>query len=245
MASSSSTCMVNSPIRFMALSSFRLHRIALALLERGVDPADRFPHATARAGRSLRPTGATEVAPARHAKAAERPSRLRATVHRWPSPSAPAGKAWPGENVDEPSSPAFTTGPSTATFFSKLSVMFRSSLDTSIKPILCPRKSGPTQQQWFGHVKLPTVAQDYRCADMILYSLGAYFLPRFPAPSCASCIRCQNTRRRSQCTPPKKGAAPRAPQFLGRPIPGYPISAFRKPPSAHHADSPFGVNVSL
>ena len=28
---------------------------------------------------------------------------------------------------------------------SKLSVMFRSSLDTSIKPILCPRKSGPTQ----------------------------------------------------------------------------------------------------
>ena len=74
-------------------------------------------------------------------------SRLRATVHRWPSPSGPAGKAWPGENVDEPSSPAFTTGPSTATFFSKLSVMFRSSLDTSIKPILCPRKSGPTQHQ--------------------------------------------------------------------------------------------------
>ena len=34
--------------------------------------------------------------------------------------SGPAGKAWPGENVDEPSSPAFTTG---ATFFSKLSVM--------------------------------------------------------------------------------------------------------------------------
>ena len=28
-------------------------------------------------------------------------SRLRATVHRWPSPSGPAGKAWPGENVDE------------------------------------------------------------------------------------------------------------------------------------------------
>ena len=25
--------------------------------------------------------------------------------------------------------------------------MFRSSLDTSIKPILCPRKSGPTQQE--------------------------------------------------------------------------------------------------
>ena len=61
-------------------------------------------------------------------KAVRTTSRLRATVHRWPSPSGPAGKAWPGENVDEPSSPAFTTGPSTATFFSKLSVMFRSSL---------------------------------------------------------------------------------------------------------------------
>ena len=60
------------------------------------------------------------------------------------SQRACTGKAWPGENVDEPSSPAFTTGPATATFFSKLSVMFRSSLDTSIKPILCPRKSGPT-----------------------------------------------------------------------------------------------------
>ena len=71
-------------------------------------------------------------------------SRLRVTVHRWPSPSGPAGETWPGENVDEPSSPSFTTGPSTATLFSKLSVMFRSSLDTSIKPILCPRKSGPT-----------------------------------------------------------------------------------------------------
>ena len=74
---------------------------------------------------------------------------LTLTVHRWPSPSGPAGKAWPGENVDEPSSPAFTTGPSTATFFSKLSVMFRSSLDTSIKPILCPRKSGPTHRDSF------------------------------------------------------------------------------------------------
>ena len=56
----------------------------------------------------------------------------------------PLGKAWPGENVDEPNSPSFTTDPSTATFFSKLSVMFRSSLDTLIKPILCLRKSGPT-----------------------------------------------------------------------------------------------------
>ena len=78
-------------------------------------------------------------------------SRLRVTVHRWPSPSGPAGETWPGENVDEPSSPSFTTGPSTATLFSKLSVMFRSSLDTSIKPILCPRKSGLTHLLKRGH----------------------------------------------------------------------------------------------
>ena len=76
-------------------------------------------------------------------------SRLRVTVHRWPSPSGSAGETWPGENVDEPSSPSFTTGPSTPTLFSKLSVMFRSSLDTSIKPILCPRKSGPTHRELF------------------------------------------------------------------------------------------------
>ena len=76
-------------------------------------------HATARAGRSLRPTGAQKL----HRLVTQKPQNdltLRATVHRWP-PSGPAGKAWPGENVDEPSSPAFTTGPSTATFFSKLS----------------------------------------------------------------------------------------------------------------------------
>ena len=42
LASSSSTCMVNSPIRFMALSSSACTGSPLLLLERGVDPADRF-----------------------------------------------------------------------------------------------------------------------------------------------------------------------------------------------------------
>ena len=141
LASSSSTCMVNSSDPLHGAIQFRLHRIALALLERGVDPADRFltpllePKISTPNWRDRSCTGSSR-------KSRRTTSRLRATVHRWPSPSGPAGKAWPGENVDEPSSPAFTTGPSTATFFSKLSVMFRSSLDTSIKPILCPRKSG-------------------------------------------------------------------------------------------------------
>ena len=65
-------------------------------------------------------------------------SRLRR--HRppgWPSPSK-ACRRGPWPNVDEPSSPSFTTGPSTAsTLFSKLPVMFRSSLDTSIKGQFC------------------------------------------------------------------------------------------------------------
>ena len=42
LASSSSTCMVNSPIRFMALSSSACTGSPLRYLERGVDPADRF-----------------------------------------------------------------------------------------------------------------------------------------------------------------------------------------------------------
>ena len=83
---------------------FRLHRIALALLERGVDPAGRF----------LTPLLEPEDLYAQlarqklHRLVTQKPqntSRLRATVHRWPSPSGPARKAWPGENVDEPSSP--------------------------------------------------------------------------------------------------------------------------------------------
>ena len=52
---------------------FRLHRIALALLERGVDPADRFLTPLLEPEDLYAHAGATEVAPARHAKAAERP----------------------------------------------------------------------------------------------------------------------------------------------------------------------------
>ena len=72
LASSSSTCMVNSPIRFMALSSSACTG-SPSLLERGVDPADRFLTPLLEPEDLYRPTGATEVAPARHAKAAERP----------------------------------------------------------------------------------------------------------------------------------------------------------------------------
>ena len=134
---------------------FRLHRIALAFLERGIDPGDRLLTPL------LEPENLHAQLPRQkfHRLATSRraTSRLRVTVHRWPSPSGPAGETWPGENVDEPSSPSFTTGPSTATLFSKLSVMFRSSLDTSIKPILCPRKSGSTHRI----ISVPTTAQTF------------------------------------------------------------------------------------
>ena len=172
LASSSSTCMVNSPIRFMALSSSACTGSPCTCLRRGVDPADPPDRATARAGTSLRPTGRDRsCSPARHAKAAERPHAC--------APPSIAGQsqracrqslAW-GTTVDEPSSPAFTTGPSTATFFSKLSVMFRSSLDTSIKPILCPRKSGPT------HSKRPIWLVEAACLSPTTPAHGGITIP--------------------------------------------------------------------
>ena len=91
------TCMVNSDPLHGAIQ-FRLHRIALALLERGVDPAELTP--------LLEPEDLYGAREKLHRLVTRTTSRLRATVHRWPSPSGPAGKAWPGENVDEPSSPA-------------------------------------------------------------------------------------------------------------------------------------------
>ena len=144
LASSSSTCMVNSPIRFMALIQFRLHRIALALLERGADPADRFlawAHCSSRTeistpnwrGQKLhrlvtqKPQNDLHAGAGRH-----RPSLAIGVI---PGRCGPAGKAWPGENVDEPSSPAFTTGPpiNSNSLLEIISSCLRSSLDTSIK----------------------------------------------------------------------------------------------------------------
>ena len=66
LASSSSTCMVNSPIRFMALSS-RLHRIALALLERGVDPPVAFSRHCSSRSSTRRPGSSRKSAERPHA----------------------------------------------------------------------------------------------------------------------------------------------------------------------------------
>ena len=95
LASSSSTCMVNSPIRFMALSSSACTGSPLRCLTRRRSRRS-LSHATARAGRSLRPTGATEVAPAR----AGTTSRCAPPSKRKPG----LGKTW----IRCQGSPAFT-----------------------------------------------------------------------------------------------------------------------------------------
>ena len=117
LASSSSTCMVNSPIASWRYSSSACTGSPLRCLsEASIPPIAFSRHCSSR--KISTPNWRDRSCTGSSRKSRRTTSRLRATVHRWPSPSAPAGKAWPGENVDEPSSPAFTTGPSTATFFS-------------------------------------------------------------------------------------------------------------------------------
>ena len=102
------------------------------------------PRSTTASTRTVNSTAATLIPSARHAKAAGQPHACAPPSTAGQTPAGRPVKPGLGENGDEPCSPSFATGPSTATFFSILSVMVRSSLDTSIKPILCPRKSGPT-----------------------------------------------------------------------------------------------------
>ena len=115
---SSSTCMINS-IR---------NRIALAFLERGIDPGSLLTPL-------LEPENLHDAATKDRLATQKPQGNLTLARHRPPSPSGPAGETWPGENVDEPSLPQAQT----ATLFSKLSVML-SSLDTSIKHVELARK---------------------------------------------------------------------------------------------------------
>ena len=123
----SSTCMINSPIRFMAMSSSAFTGSPLRSLSEA-DPGDRLLTPL------LEPENLHAQLPRQkfHRLATQKPQgNLTLARHRPPLAKSQraCGETWPGENVDEPSSPSFTTGPS-ATLFSKLSVMFRSSLDT-------------------------------------------------------------------------------------------------------------------
>ena len=129
---------------------FRLHRIALALLERGVDPADRFltpllePEdlyaqlARQKLHRLVTQKPQNDLTLARHRPSLAKSQRACRQSLAW----GKRGRAKLARIYHRPIN---------SNFFSKLSVMFRSSLDTSIKPILCPRKSGPTQSFPDGH----------------------------------------------------------------------------------------------
>ena len=138
--SSSQPVMVNgAPIRF---TRKRIHVFSPATVispcvacQRGVDPARSLSHADCVEPEGLSTPNWREQKlhrPASVAKAAERPHACAPPSIAGLSPSGPAGKAYgSGEATwTSLSSPAFTTGPSTATFFSKLSVMFRILLET-------------------------------------------------------------------------------------------------------------------
>ena len=136
--------MVNSPIRFMALSSSACTGSPLRCLSEAVDPAGRFltpllePEdlyaqlARQKLHRLVTQKPQNDLTLARHRPSLAKSQRACRQSLAW-------GKRGRAKLA------RIYHSPSTATFFSKLSVMFRSSLDTSIKPILCPRKSGPTQ----------------------------------------------------------------------------------------------------
>ena len=119
---------------------FHMHRIALALHERGVDHRRWGFSRHARAGRSLRPMARQQIVLGASRKSRRATSRLRATGSIAGQQRACRQSLSLGKPCDEPSSPAFTTGPSTAILL-KIIGMFRSALDTSIKRNSGPRKS--------------------------------------------------------------------------------------------------------
>ena len=102
------------PIRCHGSIQFGRHRLALALLEPCVDPADHgFPTPSARDRKISTPNWRDQKL---HWLGIAKAVR---TTSRSPSHQTIAGQVaeracrqshWPGENVDEPRSPAFTTG---------------------------------------------------------------------------------------------------------------------------------------
>ena len=96
LASSSSTCMINSPIRFMAMSSSAFTGSPLRSLSEASIPAIAFSR-HARAGKSPRPTAATKVPPARHAKAAGQPHACASPSTAGQVPAGLPAKPGPGK----------------------------------------------------------------------------------------------------------------------------------------------------
>ena len=93
--------MINSPIRFMAMSSSAFTGSPLRSLSEASIPAIAFSrHCSSR--KISTPNCRDKSSTGSPRKSRRATSRLRVTVHRWPSPRGPAGETWPGENVDEP-----------------------------------------------------------------------------------------------------------------------------------------------
>ena len=118
---------------------FRLHRIALAFLERGIDPGDRLLTPL------LEPENLHAQLPRQKF---HRLGKSRRATHAcaspstdWPSPSGPAGETWPGENVDEPR-PSFTQAHQQQLSISKFVNVPVLAWTLAIKPILCLVKFG-------------------------------------------------------------------------------------------------------
>ena len=129
--------MVNSPIRFMALSSSACTGSPLRCVERGVSipVANRFLHDRRRSSREdhLRPTGATDRCTGSSRKSQQNdltlcapPSIAGPSLQR----GLPAKPETLGKIVDEPSSPAFRHRPmANSNFLLKIiESEFRSSL---------------------------------------------------------------------------------------------------------------------
>ena len=86
LASSSSTCMINSPIRFMAMSSSAFTGSPLRSLSEASIPAIAFSrHCSSR--KISTPNCRDKSSTGSPRKSRRATSRLRVTVHRWPSPS--------------------------------------------------------------------------------------------------------------------------------------------------------------
>ena len=96
LASSSSTCMINSPIRFMAMSSSAFTGSPLRSLSEASIPAIAFSRHCS-SGKSPRPTAATKVPPARHAKAAGQPHACASPSTAGQVPAGLPAKPGPGK----------------------------------------------------------------------------------------------------------------------------------------------------
>ena len=126
---------------------FRLHRIALALLERGVDPAGRFLTPLLEPEDLYAQLARQKLPPARHAKAAERPHACAPPSIAGQVPAGLPAKPGLGKTWTSLARPHLPQAHQQQLSLQNYRSCLRSSLDTSIKPILCPRKSGPTQVQ--------------------------------------------------------------------------------------------------